>query len=490
MTEPAHYSRGPSGGQRWLICTDSPNAEEGYPDSTSDAADEGTAAHWLLEQCLKAGLDAQDWVEQTTDPIGPDGAKTVPAGEQTGTVNPWPITGEMIESVQLHIDTVKPDIEKKGTRVFVEERVRIDHALGLNVPIGGTADTILYLPRSKTLKIVDFKYGKGHVVEVKGQGGTVYELDDATGKWKEVAAPDWGINPQLGMYALGAYVELERLLGEKREVKVIELIVVQPRAYHKKGAVRKIKIAPADFMKLEMAIVKAVTGPQVRRPGDHCHFCKAKLDCVARAEALGSAATADFQAESAPGDDVVAEQGDSINAVTQVHPAESANLLTVLGHPAKGLTLNDLGNVRRLLPAIKQWIKEVEEEIAVRLKHELKVPGARLGIGRGGRAYGGNADDLRIAAARTAQELGVEFDALHEPAVLKSPAKLEKEFGKKKFKSTTLATMVSVTDGGPVVVDEDSDTPDWVPNGGFGDAEAAPAAPEEPKPTLAGSHLL
>ncbi len=485
MTEPAHYPRGPSGAHRWLLCTDSPAAEEGYPDSTSDAADEGTAAHWLLEQCLNAGLDAQDWVEQTTDPIGTDGAKVVPAGKETGAVKPWPITGEMIESVQIHIDTFKPDLEKKGTRAFFEERVRIDHALGLNVPIGGTADTIIYLPRSKTLKVGDFKYGKGHVVEVKGQGGTVYERDEVTGKWNEVKAPDWGINPQLGMYALGALVELERLLGEKREVKTIELIVVQPRAYHKKGAVRKVKLAPADLMKLEFAIVNAVTGPQVRVPGDHCHFCKAKLDCEARAEALGAKATADFEGEANP-----LAENDTAPESKAVVPAESANLVTVLGHPAKGLSLNDLGNVRKLLPAIKEWIKEVEAEIAVRLKHEYKVPGVRLGIGRGSRAYGGNEDDLRIAAARTAQELGVEFSALHEPAVLKSPAKLEKEFGEKKFKTTTLSTLVTKTEGGPVVVDEDSDTPDWVPHSGFGEAEQAPTVPDEPKPDVAGSHLL
>src|SRR5690554_5714157 len=117
MTEPAHYNHGPSSAARWLLCTDSPYAQEGYPDETTDAADEGTAAHWLLEQCLLAGWTAEEGALKF------DGI--VPAGEGTGTVKEWPITGEMIEAVQLHIDTVKPDAVKKGTRLFVEERVRL-----------------------------------------------------------------------------------------------------------------------------------------------------------------------------------------------------------------------------------------------------------------------------------------------------------------------------------------------------------------------------
>lgn len=487
MTEPAHYSRGPSGGQRWLICTDSPNAEAGYPDSTSDPADEGTAAHWLLEQCLTAGQDCQDWVDASTALLGPDGGNAVPAGDETGTVKDWPITGEMIEAVQLHIDTVKPDIEKKGTRAFFEERVRLDGALGLSVPVGGTADTILYLPRSKTLKIIDFKYGKGHVVEAKCSPENIYEYDEATGKWIEAKGPDWGINPQLGMYALASLVELERLLGEKREVKTIEIVIVQPRAYHKKGPVRKIKITPTGLMKLEMAIVEAITGPQVRIPGDHCHFCRAKPDCAARAEALGQAATSEFTAEEQVADKVSAAVDASRELATV--PADASSLPALMGTPAKGMTLQSLGQVRALAPVVRKWLAEVEEEIKVRLMHDLKVPGARLGMGRGKRAFGGHEDDLRVAAARTADELGIDFNDLHKPAALKSPAELEKDLGKGKFAKTTLASMVSYTAGGPVVVDEDSDTPDWVPNGGFEAEAEAPPEPES-KPEVSGSHLL
>lgn len=469
MTEPAHYSHGPSGAARWLICTDSPFAQEGYPDDTTDAADEGTAAHWLLEQCLNAGQDCQVYVDDHQLEVIPAGTGADPENDDPGTLKDWPITGEMIESVQLHIDTVMPDAKKKGTRMFVEERVRLDEYMDLPHPVGGTADTILYLPRSKVLKVVDFKYGRGHVVEVD---------DD-----------EWKVNPQLGIYALAAMAELERLLGEKREVKWIELCIVQPRAPHKKGKVRTKKIAPFQLMKLEGAVIRALTGPRVRVPGDHCFFCRAKPDCEAFHADRQAKATADFSAEGdGPGaEDGTWSEGHEERGVPATVPEPNGlNLQQVMGEPPKGLTLQTLGYIRQHLPDLRNWIKEVEEEIKVRLLHDLKVPGARLGTGRGKREYGGSPDEIAKATIATAEQLDLEYQDLHTQPALKSPAALEKELGKDKFKATPLAKLVTYEAGGPMVVDEDSDTPDWTPANKF-EAEAE-VAPKEEKP--AKHHLL
>lgn len=429
MTEPAHYSHGPSGASRWLICTDSPFAQAGYPDETTDAADEGTAAHWLLEQCLNAGQNADTYVDCSD-------IKSVPAGEETGCVKYWPITGEMIEAVQLHIDTVLPDAKKKGTRMFVEERVRLDHAMGLPHPVGGTADTILYMPRSKVLKIVDFKYGRGHVVEVKNPDGTV--------------------NPQLGIYALAALAELERLLGEKREVKWVELTIVQPRAPHKKGPVRTLKLSPFQLMDLEADVYRALTEPPIRIAGDHCHFCRAKPDCEVFHADRHTKATADFAAEEEPDGTLPVE----------TQQAEVPSLQAVgdlLARPVKSLTREELGQARRLASHVRAWLKEVDEEVKTRLLHDIPIPGARLAPGRGSRSFGGTPAELEAAATRTAYDLGLPDSDLYVPAKLKSAAALEKELGKGKFKDTPLAKLVTYTAGGPVVVDEDSDAPDWTP---------------------------
>ena len=44
-----------SGAHRWLYCTPSARLEEGFPDTTSEAAAEGTLAHELAELKVKIG---------------------------------------------------------------------------------------------------------------------------------------------------------------------------------------------------------------------------------------------------------------------------------------------------------------------------------------------------------------------------------------------------------------------------------------------------
>ena len=144
----------------------------------------------------------------------------------------------------------------------------------------------------------------------------------------------------------------------------------------------------------------------------------------------------------------------------------------ILARPVKGLTLDELGQARRLAQHVRTWLKEVDEEVKQRLLHDLKVPGARLGQGRGKRAWGGSPEEIKAAVAATAEALGADETEFYPAPDLKSPAQLEKQFGKGQFKDTPLAKLVAYTAGGPVVVDEDSDTPEWAPSDTFeGEAE-------------------
>ena len=49
----SHAILSPSGWDRWSVCPGSVAACAGLPDETSSYADEGTAAHWVLEQVLQ-----------------------------------------------------------------------------------------------------------------------------------------------------------------------------------------------------------------------------------------------------------------------------------------------------------------------------------------------------------------------------------------------------------------------------------------------------
>ena len=459
MTEPAHYKRGPSSAGQWLICTDSPEAQEGYPDKSGPAADEGTAAHWLLEQCLLSRSDAQAYVDSMDEAV-------IEAGEATGCEKDWPISGEMIEAIQMALDTVMPDIKKKGTRLFVEERVYLGRELGLRDTIGGTADILIYLPRSKILKVWDLKYGKGHFVSATWDA----VVFDGIAEVPASSLAGFDANPQAAIYGAAAINDLERLTGEKLEVKEVQVGIIQPRIKSKKGFVRTTKLTPLTIEIVEMAVMDADRDRGVRMAGDHCLFCKAKGDCAKYAEYEGWKATKGFTAESK--DVVAAPAAAPVGHELAELPAK--DLGTLISRPVKGLTLAELGMAHDVVKTVTKWVAEIQKETLSRLEHDLEVPGKRLAPGRGARTYGGTYDQLLIAARTTAMLGYAEFADLVTPQTVLSAAKLEEKLGAKTFKETPLAEYVTfVAAKKPVVVDEGSDAPKWAPQDNF-EAEEAP----------------
>lgn len=465
--EPAHYPHGPSSAHRWLNCLGSIEAEKDYPDDTTDAADEGTAAHWLLEQCLLTWKAApEEWELDTLarDLAANSAHPVVLAGDSTGCLKDWPITGEMIEGVQLAIDTVKDDLRKKGTQLWIESRVRLDDTLGLPVPVGGTCDIMVYLPRSKLLRVLDFKYGKGHVVEVieyeKGQ--------------KPVAH----LNEQAVLYALGGLYRFEQETKGKREIKWVELGIVQPRAYHKKGPVRLYKTTPAALTYMEADLVERVpnTWPMLagapRTAGEkQCNFCKAKKDCDTYTRWRSEESRSEWEADPVQEIEIMGEPKAEDTAVAVAGKNGSSELALPNLPPASSLTLEQLGAARKAVKWLREWTKDVEDEVHTRLRHDLPVPGAKLVQGRGSRPWN---DEKAVAEAMAALiEAGdVSKEAVFEPAKLKSVAKVETAIGKKRFKQL-LGDYVSHVEGGPVVADEDSDKPAYVKDSGF-EAEQKP----------------
>lgn len=132
------------------------------------------------------------------------------------------------------------------------------HGFETIIPGGfGTADLIIATP--KKLYITDLKYGKGVVVKVSE-----------------------GLNPQLCIYAYGAYTNFRFLYPD---VESVVMSIFQPRV----GNVDSFEIQIGELMEWAEGYVrpKAIeaAGPDgVLVPGDHCKFCKAKGVCRARAD--------------------------------------------------------------------------------------------------------------------------------------------------------------------------------------------------------------
>jgi hypothetical protein len=52
MTKLQHAKLSASGSHRWMACPGSIKAEDGYPETSSVFAEEGTRAHELADRCL------------------------------------------------------------------------------------------------------------------------------------------------------------------------------------------------------------------------------------------------------------------------------------------------------------------------------------------------------------------------------------------------------------------------------------------------------
>lgn len=220
-----HAKLGPSGAHRWLVCGGSVDLEAEYPDSTSHAAAEGTAAHALGEMCLRDESNADTHLGETLEGFVVD--------------------QEMVDAIQEYLDYVR---QFDGT-LLVEKKV----SFSWWVPNGfGTADAVVI--GENATHVIDLKYGKGVPVSAEH-------------------------NPQAMMYALGVHQQFGHLL----ESENIVLHVVQPRLNSTTDfslTVDQLVFWAENTVAPAAKLALSGTAPLV--PGDkQCKFCKAKGACPA-----------------------------------------------------------------------------------------------------------------------------------------------------------------------------------------------------------------
>ena len=231
-----------SGAHRWLYCTPSARLEEQFPDSTSEAAREGTLAHELSELKIRHFVHTADFGK----------AKYTRAVNKLKKDELW--QNEMDGYTEEYLDYVKTSFLRFPTTPYAAIEKQVDFSA--YVPEGfGTADCILI--GSGMLQIIDFKYGKGVPVSAEG-------------------------NPQLALYALGAYESYKFLYP----ITKIKLSIVQPRL---PDGISDWECSLEELQSFgEFAKKKAELawkGEGTYSPGEKtCRFCRAKAQCRARSD--------------------------------------------------------------------------------------------------------------------------------------------------------------------------------------------------------------
>ena len=238
----AHALLSASGAKRWLTCTPSARLEATLPEQKRqpgafDFSQEGTTAHSLAEVKLRYHFGQIDYEEYQ---------------REIETIKSTPYFNEDFEAnVDNYVLYVRSQIGEGDTPLF-EQRVDFSDW----IPDGfGTADVIILSKHS--IRVIDLKFGKG--VPVNAQD-----------------------NPQLRLYALGAYAKFKE---EWPDIKEVSYTIHQPRLDSiSTDGTTIIKLVDWANYFVKPKAKKAWAGAGEFLPGEHCQFCKAKAQCRARSD--------------------------------------------------------------------------------------------------------------------------------------------------------------------------------------------------------------
>lgn len=367
-----------SGAHRWLECTPSAQLELQFPQSTSEYAEEGTAAHELCE------LTARYWLGEISAAEYENQRDELAKGKY--------YNAEMQECAN---DYAKFVAEKTAAAretcedAFTALEVRVDFSKYVKDGFG-TGDCIIV--SDNVLEIIDFKYGKGVRVEAAG-------------------------NPQMKLYALGAYLEYNTLF----DIDSVRMTIFQPRL---SGVQSSDEITVKELLEWAEKYVKpraklAYKGEGEFAPSEEvCKFCRAKAQCKARAD----------------------------KNLKLFDEAPDVLLLTP----------EDAGKILEQAGDIQSWLADLESLVSFTLLAGQPVEGWKMVEGRSNRRF---ADELKVVDAMKAA--GYDESLLYERKLI-TLTQMEKDFGKKAV-AETLGELIVKPQGKPTLAPAKDKRPEFRP---------------------------
>ncbi len=249
----AHAVLSASGSKRWMACTPSARLEATLPEQKRskngfDFSVEGTTAHSLAEIKLlyHYGQIGIEEYQREYDIV-----------KLTQYYNE-----EFEEYVDNYVLYVRAQVGDGDVPMFEQKTDFSDW-----VPEGfGTADVVI-LSKHK-IRVIDLKFGAGIPVSAEH-------------------------NPQLRLYALGAWSKFK---SEYPEIKEVEYTIHQPRLNSiTSETVTLAKLIDWANFYVKPKAKKAWIGEGEFIAGDHCQFCRAKAQCRARADFNTALARMEFR---------------------------------------------------------------------------------------------------------------------------------------------------------------------------------------------------
>lgn len=358
MSSPiVHATLGASSTYRWMACPGSVELSKNIPRKDTAYSREGTAAHALGEISFAQECDPSNWIGESVEGIR--------------------VTAEMADAVRVYYDFLN-QLKRDGYEILIEHRFDLSK-LNPPAPMFGTSDCVAYHSGERRLVVGDYKHGAGVPVEVAD-------------------------NPQLKYYALGALLQFEG-----KRIDEVEMVIVQPRAPHKDGGVRRWTCSVTDLLDFSAELLEAAekaTAPGAEiAPGKHCRFCPAQPMCPALHKETLELAQTEF---------------------------DEKPLLDV-----RLLSADELGYILERADLIEDWIRSVRQHVQSTLESGTQVPGWKLVPKRATRQWSSEGDIVKWC-----KDKGFEAEEIYD-FKLKSPAALEKVVGKKEMPKDLIVSISS-----------------------------------------------
>lgn len=373
----AHARLSPSAADRWMRCPGSVAAEQKEPDEMSEWAAEGTVAHWVLEQCLRYGLEASDFIGKKRTEYEEDKDGNRVEGGKSFTIE---VTDEMAEHLQDIID----EIRDRGGKQFYELRLKLDRWLPDQF---GTLDIGSVHLDEILVCIDDLKYGAGIPVFAER-------------------------NYQMMIYALGFWDQIARAMFKKAGIPTknvrFRLTIHQPR---NAGGGGTWECSLRDLLDFGEEVAEAgeatLSKKAPRIAGDkQCGYCKAAMNGHCRAYDEFQAAK--FDAKLKDFSDM--DENDEIK----------------LPDPEK-MDAKTRAAILRGAPALRQWLNRLHTDHINDCLGGLDGGGLKAVRGRAGLRKWRDED----AAKEWLDENVPEGRSLYQPRKIVSPAMAEKLIGRK-----------------------------------------------------------
>lgn len=361
MPANGHALLSASSAHRWLECPPSVRLTADIPDTAGEAAAEGTLAHSVVEERLDSIIEKGIWPKKASAKLRMDERYR-------------PVMEEHADTMVAYVMDI---FDRLHAPILMSEQ-RLDFSRW--VPDGfGTGDALVIADGE--LHVIDYKYGKGVPVYAEG-------------------------NPQLRLYALGAYEAYDPLYS----IHTVHMHIVQPRLDSQTSETLTAEelLRWADEYVVPRAQL-ALEGSGSMHPGEWCRFCRVRATCRARAEQQLALARYEFQSP----------------------------LL---------LTPEEIGDILGRVDELSKWAKSVKDYALQTAVHSGEsFPGWKLVRGRANRKL---TDEAEVAAILTEQ--GFPPEKIYS---LKGLTDLEEVVGKKHL-ADLLGDLIVKPEGRPTLAPE------------------------------------